>query len=1343
MDDRDCLSTLALGLISLRLHSMYMTLCTIDTRARTNYYTNQLTVTTTRAFFQQYVTVAVLAQDYKHKHYIQGPVPGKSFKDSYVCVVVFRMALAISYTLIHSAQHSTIMSSSSKDIHAEGRIRPPRKKPKTLRQQLTEQGVNLGLPGFKPRADYSDPASCYTWQEEQGYMCDSEHDSDHSDDKEYDPDVETPANILVKRYCDDPDYHEYTPCDADINSMWALSNQLRLAARQDLFIDNQTKFLHKQHLERHLDYLISLNTPADRGLRQMQVLCAGYSTLYQDVIRRHGSTGQTPDSWLRLLDRQSQSDSPGITKIATHYMPPSLIIKLKELPAPTQTQILSDMVAMAEARRKTMREVREEGALINAGAHELSIRRELKGVLIRNLRYHTSKHGVHDPPHIIAAQDTTVKRLCADIPWKEYSVVEVRPNLANDNSDLKVLDPPLPSITLPAHMSIVLRHIPKEHLSVIHDVARYPLTTTSAIIQDAPMLDPDHDMDLITSRMKDLCHRYIIRTRLHQTIDTANSQRYHQQRTTIGNLDDTTPIIQPDAPAYICPECGVPRQIRIWDRGQSPKCLMCGCRDPPIHEDLASPYLDWHTPLGTWRLHIPSPSGTASLHSGTSTISDDRRPYYTFIPIGKPPLTKEQTDALIATSSIDATFNHTTTTVPATQPLPTDSASTTTWADLGVSPENETPGESPPTANYEFHPLCHSLQHMQDQADEHGQITTDTRERPDQNTIPRQLWDLLESTNTQTRTWAQLLAKHTASNKEYTKAAKRLREERARGALPRPDRHRFRRRIKPVKAKPHTTHLTPSMPVKPDPTAARYLDLGNSLRLQGHNADETHPLIDNIPGHLRRAKETNNDYGFPELERGTTENEAQAIDLVIDLIDMYKGQVRASQTWWRPLHRALSGAFSKQHWNPHGNHQHLQATVTAAPSGVYHQLDYTKLRPLLTYSQSAHSGQVSMEDLQANPVDPHSSCLYHTLYMVDDMGHGYLREGHFWTFSTLLSDMGGNCTMADIIAHWESMPVITQPIKDRGSKQAQRDKNKIQNSARANLTEYLEHLQLLPNCRYLRHVAKDALKEYIIHDLYLRDTIDTQGLNLHHLPDLHEAQLADTVPNAPRALITAGENEQDARYRSTHDERQAVQVCQLPMPARRLLYPILTDEQLEDPKLHVVAELFFRCPRKYTATYKGKRLTLACGRTKRNTTSWIHWYRKGSRRPRHAWMCTGCQLHWARDYPGTRLAILRSPYHTVQYVCNEPSQEAENARSSTMAAYYRKVEGVRPRRDIEHYEDEPHRTTRFDITGPGNDQLTDVLFGPPAPGCTADWLYAMLTKRRHELPADHPDADDS
>ena len=76
-----------------------------------------------------------------------------------------------------------------------------------------------------------------------------------------------------------------------------------------------------------------------------------------------------------------------------------------------------------------------------------------------------------------------------------------------------------------------------------------------------------------------------------------------------------------------------------------------------------------------------------------------------------------------------------------------------------------------------------------------------------------------------------------------------------------------------------------------------------------------------------------------------------------------------------------------------------------------------------------------------------------------------------------------------------------------------------------------------------------------------------------------------------------------------------------------------------------------------------------------------------------------------------------------------------------MATYYRKVEGLSPRRDVEHYEDEPIRTTRFDITGDGNQPLTDSLFGPPDTEHMADWLYAMLTKRRHELPPGHPDGD--
>jgi hypothetical protein len=331
--------------------------------------------------------------------------------------------------------------------------------------------------------------------------------------------------------------------------------------------------------------------------------------------------------------------------------------------------------------------------------------------------------------------------------------------------------------------------------------------------------------------------------------------------------------------------------------------------------------------------------------------------------------------------------------------------------------------------------------------------------------------------------------------------------------------------------------------------------------------------------------------------------------------------------------------------------------------------------------------------------------------------------------------------MHDILWHWELMAIIADPVKNRGKYQPARNMDKIQKSARNNLTKYLENLHLLPHSRYLRYVAKHTLKEYIIHDLYLRDVIDTDGINLNDLPDVENFHLANTSPRAAADLLSTGENKQDAMYRTTHDERQAVQLCQLPLTARRLLFPFLNDDDLENPAIYVVTELYFRCPRRYTALYNGKTITLACGRTKRNTTSWIHWYSEKTKGPRHVWLCHCCKLAWARAYKGTRMAVLRTPYHTVQYVCNEPSQSVENLRSATMATYYRKVEGLSPRRDVEHYEDEPIRTTRFDITGDGNQPLTDSLFGPPNSEHMADWLYAMLTKRRHELPPGHPDGD--
>ena len=154
-------------------------------------------------------------------------------------------------------------------------------------------------------------------------------------------------------------------------------------------------------------------------------------------------------------------------------------------------------------------------------------------------------------------------------------------------------------------------------------------------------------------------------------------------------------------------------------------------------------------------------------------------------------------------------------TIPATQPIPTDSNSTTTWADLGIEPtETEQQVDvEPPNATHELHPLCHSIQHLQDQSDHHGDMAIGSRERPDQDTLPRQIYNLIESTNTQTRTWAQLMAKHTASNKAHTLVAKRIRDQRTLQQQPRPKRHRYHLRVQPS-----TFHQPSTLSTTPTPT---------------------------------------------------------------------------------------------------------------------------------------------------------------------------------------------------------------------------------------------------------------------------------------------------------------------------------------------------------------------------------------------------------------------------------------------------------------------------------------------------------------------------------------------
>ncbi len=169
-------------------------------------------------------------------------------------------------------------------------------------------------------------------------------------------------------------------------------------------------------------------------------------------------------------------------------------------------------------------------------------------------------------------------------------------------------------------------------------------------------------------------------------------------------------------------------------------------------------------------------------------------------------------------------------------------------------------------------------------------------------------------------------------------------------------------------------------------------------------------------------------------------------------------------------------------------------------------------------------------------------------------------------------------------------------------------------------------------------------------------------------------------------------------------------------------------EQLNDPTIWIPAEHYFRCPRIWHAYLDDEEYILPCGQVKRNCSSWLHNYNDHAKGPRHTWRCDACLMAWGRQHKGTRQTTLRSPYHTIQYVTCEPTKSIENSKAEHMVAYYRKITGLQPRRDIEHFEDEPHRTTRFDITD--NQELVDVLYKAPNTDQLADWLFQMVVNSR-------------
>ena len=92
------------------------------------------------------------------------------------------------------------------------------------------------------------------------------------------------------------------------------------------------------------------------------------------------------------------------------------------------------------------------------------------------------------------------------------------------------------------------------------------------------------------------------------------------------------------------------------------------------------------------------------------------------------------------------------------------------------------------------------------------------------------------------------------------------------------------------------------------------------------------------------------------------------------------------------------------------------------------------------------------------------------------------------------------------------------------------------------------------------------------------------------------------------------------------------------------------------------------------------------------------------------------------------MVVLRTRHATLQYRTNEPSSHIDHQRQRHMAAFYRKIEGPQPRRDVERKEDDPGATYRFDLTSADKDNLTDILHSAPPSEHFADWLLSLLSE---------------
>ena len=1187
-------------------------------------------------------------------------------------------------------------------IHLAGRIRDTNPVVMTSDARTATHGVLMPRVMHPNRTDQQ--AQHYQWNNHT--IIGEQHSREHPTPQRYSPRPRYPHDERDDHDSIPYTIHEpYQPTADDIDTIWSFSNHIFKGDEEGRPVPNIDRQTHNQHLNRHLDYLISRGTPPGRGIMEMWILCAGYTRTFHAVINRQGNSSLTPDSWKHVYEARTWHNSKlgDSTKIARHLMPPHLVIQLLHLPQPTQLRIRRDLCVHAMHRRKEATDSEKDEMYPVLSAFERQIKKELRDLLRNNLAYENSRHGIGDPPHVISAQDIAVQNICQHINPNTTSTEwqQVPDNNAHD--EIYISNPEIPHLILPGYLTANLRMIPREHFNVIYEIACTPINTTGTNtnpkgnITFSEKLDPAYDSDIIIPRIREQLHRYLIRKTMGITPNTAQAMQYHKTGAGLGSLptdsEASTDQTSPNHDIRVCPSCSTQRAHYVntdeppSKRHKPPPCPLCKCKLAPIPIEHSTPHTDWHTPHGTWRLVVP----------------ESQPPHYIFIPPSGEPLTKSETEDMIMRLGVESQFNHTTATIPSQQHVPLQTSNSTTWADLGVQPtppwytHNESP---PPPAQMEFHPTMHTLHVLQERVNQTGAITEESQIKASTAhlEIPRNVAELLESEDITTRTWAQLMINHLRSNKKYLESTKRIRREHHlenNTAKRIRQYHNLRIATPTPETMPPNQAPTPTRLITANPTAARDLDLGATLRLQGETPITEPPNIHHLINNLAKQHHHTGSYGFPALQdgHGTVDTQEKAVDVVINLLKFFKAQIRATRTWWIRIYRDFTeDDHTPEHFTDKDNIDNLEHTIVNPPNH----------NDLKTWVQHSDISPIYVPEAQA----------WHTLYGIDGEGRVYKREGHFWTLSTWLSDVGGTYSLSDTIKRWYGMPVIAQYIKDRGH-QLVRDCIRRNARSKKTLLTHLSKANLLPQSRYMRHVASEALKEYIIHDLYIRDKIDTDGFTLANLPDL---------PDADEPAENRGEAQ-----RADHDERDATQLVILPLTHRRLLYPMLTDSQLEDATIHVPTEHHYRCPRRVSMNYKGRLLTLPCGRIKRNTTSWIHYYSQRRRGRRHIWMCDTCCQDWSRDWPGTRMTTLRSPYHTIQYITNEPDQHVQHSRAKHLMNYYRKFEGPKPRRDVENFVDTPATTTRFDLTNADWQWLTDALYRPPATSSLADWIQSVMT----------------